>query len=60
MTFMDLLLWTLLVSAGAVCIWIWKSEFGVQFPSRNHRSERRQGLERRIAAIEARSLDDAA
>lgn len=34
---MNTLLWSLIVAANALSIWVWTSDFGKQFPRRSRR-----------------------
>jgi hypothetical protein len=37
---MNTLLWSLIVAVYAVCIWMWRSDFGGQFTNRRRRMRR--------------------
>jgi hypothetical protein len=37
---MNTLLWSLIVAAYALSIWVWTSDFGKQFPRRSRRRHR--------------------
>jgi hypothetical protein len=44
------LLWSLIVAAYAVSIWVWTSDFGKQFPRRSRRRQRVIAANRDVGA----------